>query len=581
MLYNLKKRRCVGLFNDIKDFLLSFLKKLRSKQFIKKSTGIIVICVLTILIPISIAVCYNEFVKREQQSTLPTISVSLFDLNGNLIETDTTREDIIERSPLANIFYNLYLTKTEANKPLEFSEKPNFSFTIDNNSSISSFNCYFNENAKSSYIEDQSGDFYSLNTDAYSLLLKSAYAEAIYTESAPPSLYTPLNDIVIPSQANWTYTLSDDSEKSSNNYETTEELLTYRIAGAITFAFSRTPNICNVTVDTTNDITVFSGTIEELTTLTAEENSELIVTINAEWKASGDFTSYGTQQYKFKIICSEPSVFDMSKTEATGGEIILLSVSDVDNTDSIIYSPLLELSEEIQASTSTTAKALKELYSYKPIFIKKGNNAYALLPIPFGSPTTDFHFSLSCGISKSELTVHIKESSSNELTITSTDPSKDIALSRAQKAEFSRITFHLKHSQSETLLLSDDFLSPTDYGFTLSNKYGSHINNSFTLLANTYNALSEDGISVKSASIGIVSSVGHSELLGNYVIVDHGMGISTWYCGLSDVSVQEKDILKKGDVVGRAGSSSLLCKNGVNVIFSVGEILVNPDEFLK
>ena len=84
---------------------------------------------------------------------------------------------------------------------------------------------------------------------------------------------------------------------------------------------------------------------------------------------------------------------------------------------------------------------------------------------------------------------------------------------------------------------------------------------------------------MRSAGIGIVSLAGHSELLGNFVIVDHGMGVLTWYCGLSDVCVKEKDILKTGDILGRAGSSSLLCENGVNLVFSVGGILVDPNNF--
>ena len=83
-------------------------------------------------------------------------------------------------------------------------------------------------------------------------------------------------------------------------------------------------------------------------------------------------------------------------------------------------------------------------------------------------------------------------------------------------------------------------------------------------------------MSVQSANIGVVSIIGTSPLLGNYVIVDHGMGLLTWYCGLFDVNVDENDIIKKGDVIGRAGSSSLLCENGVNIICSVGGILIDP-----
>jgi septal ring factor EnvC (AmiA/AmiB activator) len=55
------------------------------------------------------------------------------------------------------------------------------------------------------------------------------------------------------------------------------------------------------------------------------------------------------------------------------------------------------------------------------------------------------------------------------------------------------------------------------------------------------------------------------------------MGLLSWYCGLSAVSVKENDILKKGDTIGRAGSSSIFCENGVNILTSVGGVLINPD----
>ena len=83
-----------------------------------------------------------------------------------------------------------------------------------------------------------------------------------------------------------------------------------------------------------------------------------------------------------------------------------------------------------------------------------------------------------------------------------------------------------------------------------------------------------------SLAAGRVMQVGHSELLGNYVIVDHGLGLSTWYCGLSDTNVSLGDFIKKGDILGKAGSSSALCNNGVNIICSVGEVLIDPNNII-
>ena len=569
------------MFSDIKDFLLSFFYKLRSKAFIKKFAWLIIICALTVFIPLSIALCYNAFIQEEKKNTSPIISVSLFDSSGNLIDSVSTQKNIINASPLVNVFYNLSNSKTEITKPLEFNEAPNMSFTLKNDNEEATFRCYFDENAKSSYMEDEYGNFYSLSNEDYSEFLTTSYTEKIYEDSAPPVLYTIVGDPVLPKRVEWTYTISDDSERISKNYESTEELLTYRIARTIGFDFSSVPDNCDITVKSLTGEVVFSGTPEELTTLTATENSELLVTVNAKWKKQDSTDCYGNLEYEFKILCAEPSTFHINKTEATGGQVILLTVSDVDKVESIIYEPVSKLLNETATATDPSAKALQELYSYRPIFVKKGSQAYALLPVPINIPDTSFTFSLSCGISKSELTVNLKKATANEITVEVDDPFINTPLMNARKAEFSRIISYLEHSTDSTLLLSESCLLPTEYGFTQKYGYNTKINGSFNLLANTYSATLPDGISVQSASIGRVSLVGRSDLLGNYVIIDHGMGVCTWYCGLSDVSVNERDIVKKGDPIGRAGSTSLMCENGVNLICSVGGILIDPSELIS
>lgn len=558
------------MFSDIKEFLLSFWMKLKSKNTIKKSAGLIVICLLTVLIPISIAVCYVQFIKGGQKVVSPDISVLLYNADGKLTDSETTQEDIIDASSFAGLFYKMSESKIRAQKPAEFNETPNMSFTVMYNSVSETFKCYFNEDGASSYLMDSSGSFYSPDPLAYSMFLSSPYAEPIYKESSPPILYTPLNDKVISKTTEWTYVLNNGSEKSSSNYETTDNVLTYRIAGAINFSFSRIPDTCTVTVKTLSEDTVFTGSLEKLASLTVEENSELLVSIVANWEKSEKLSSYGIQRYEFKIICVEPSTFDISATEAVGGDILVLSVSNVDNVNSIIYSPLILPTDEESFKNDSFAKALNELYSYQPIFIKDGANAYALLPIPAGIPDTDFTFSLSCGISKAKLTLKLKSSTAKKVDI------GEIELTNAQKSEFSRRLFHLKHSKNDVLLINGDFIFPDSYGFAQAQSYNSSINNSFTLYATSYTSSGANGTSVQSANVGIVSEVGYSPLLGNYVIVDHGMGLLTWYCGLSDVGVAEKDIVKKGDSVGRSGSSSMLCENGVNIICSVGGILIDP-----
>ena len=556
----------------IKSGFTLFFKKYFTRQNVKNFIGPIIIAVLTISIPLLIFFCFNQFKSDSQENKPQAISVSLFDADGTLIDSATTQEDIIDTSPLANLFYQLSYSKVKAQKPAEFDKKQTMSYVITYNSETMTFKCYFEENSESSYLEDQNGSFFAPDAVAYSMLLASPYSETIYKESSPPTLCTPLDEEIIPNQAEWTYILTDGTSKISSNYKTTDEILTYRIEGSITLRFSRTPDLYAITAKTLSGETVFSGDPEDFSSFNVDENTELLISINAKWKENEDFTSYGNQHYEFKIICSKPSTFNISSKAAAGGQVLFLSVSDVYGNDTIYYSPISTLSDEEKEASDDATHALKELYSYTPIFVREGSNAYALLPIPANIPDTEFTFSLSCGISRENITLTLKKSNPTEILNT------NATLTGAQKAEFSRILFYLKHSTNDVLLLNESFAFPDTYGFIQTQKYNSNINDSFTLLANSYTANNQSGISVRSANLGIVSEVGSSPLLGNYVIVDHGMGLLSWYCGLSDVSVRENDIVKKGAPIGRAGSSSLICENGVNVICSVGGILINPAE---
>ena len=572
------------MFNDIKAFILSIWDKLHSKNFIKRFSWLIVTSVLTLLIPLSIAICYMQIVEKEKNIESPTITVSIFEPNGDILYSDETTEQFLKDSYLSHLLYDLSSSKEKATKPIGFAKEQTMGFSVKYGDELFKYSCYFEEDVGESYMEDQNGEFYAPDATAYLSFLNSSYAEMIYKEASPPSLYTALEESVTPLSSEWNYLLENKKEVSAKKTETTDEILSYRITGAIDFKFSRKPDSCQIEIKKLDGTLVFSGKTDELSKITADEGDELLIKMNAEWKSNEEFSSHGHQEYEFKIICSEPATFALSSMAAYGGQVIVISAYNITATDTVAYSivsddPLSTYSGFI-SSLSKEDKALYELYSYQPIFTKGGSNAYALLPIPANVPQTTLKFSLSCGISKAEFSIDIKEAIQTDITVDAKDQNKKISISSAESAEFMRTILSLKHSDSDMLLTYEKFLSPESYGFTSNYSYNTKVNDSFCFLANSYTAPSAFEGSVKSIGIGRVYLSGSSDILGNYVIVDHGMGLLSWYCGLSTVNVEAGDIVTSKDSLGLVGSSSLLCENGVNVMCSVGGILVNPNEIL-
>lgn len=572
------------MLNDIKDFIVSFWKKLHAKKLFKRYAWLIIACLLTLLIPLTIAFGYIYFIKEPPKVDAVNISVELYDPDGMIIANEKTQEDILEASQLAKLFYDLSSSKIRADKPEEFSKKQTMSFSITYGNEKSSFKCYFEEDVSQSYIEDKNGNFFSPDVIAYDNLLNSNFGEIIYKESVPPTLCTADNTSILPYEVDWSYLRANGKATTSKNFDTTPDLRKYHTAGAIDLSFSREPTKCEITVQQTNGKLHTFTSLKELSSLNASEGDELLIKIDAEWsEANSSISSFGKQAYEFAILCSKPSLFTLSSNEAFGGEFIIISISNVDNADSIKYLPDIPESHktaDLWERSTKTYKALDALYNYKPIFAKEGSHAYALLPIPSGIPDMNFDFSLSCGISRASFSLELKAPTLSDISFSESSPNKNITLTSGQKAEFSRIVFSLTHITNDLKLFDGEFLSPEDHGFAKNIGYNTVINGSFDMLANNYSAKEIGGTPILSLAAGRVMQVGHSELLGNYVIVDHGLGLSTWYCGLSDTNVSLGDFIKKGDILGKAGSSSALCNNGVNIICSVGEVLIDPNNII-
>ncbi|WP_163194214.1 M23 family metallopeptidase [Clostridium thermarum] len=62
------------------------------------------------------------------------------------------------------------------------------------------------------------------------------------------------------------------------------------------------------------------------------------------------------------------------------------------------------------------------------------------------------------------------------------------------------------------------------------------------------------GTEVKSCSDGVVKSIGEDEILGKYIVIDHGIGVETKYANLEEVTVENGAAVNSGEVIGFSGA---------------------------
>lgn len=63
------------------------------------------------------------------------------------------------------------------------------------------------------------------------------------------------------------------------------------------------------------------------------------------------------------------------------------------------------------------------------------------------------------------------------------------------------------------------------------------------------------GVRFACAYDGTVESVGQNENAGNYILMNHGDGLQTYYCHCSEILVEEGAVIRSGEIIGLVGET--------------------------
>ncbi len=91
-----------------------------------------------------------------------------------------------------------------------------------------------------------------------------------------------------------------------------------------------------------------------------------------------------------------------------------------------------------------------------------------------------------------------------------------------------------------------------------------------------------EGFPIWAIAAGRVAHIGHDYLLeGNITVIDHGLGIFSSYLHQSAFLVKIGDEVKKGDVIGRVGSTGNSISPHLHLALRIGRALVDPIQFIE
>lgn len=570
------------MLEDIKKFFESLWRKLRSGKK-KISPFVILLCALIVTIPTSLAVYYAYFYEDTSGLSTNYVEVNLYDAKGALLSSEKVTEANVRGSSLVELFYNINVAKKQIMVLEELIEAPNYSFTFRINENTNRYFCYFSSSAQDSFIKDENGNFFSIDEESYRAFLLSSFSEAAYSIATPPKLITGNGDIVTPSSVKWQYKKDDGKEYTSGSYSVSSTVSTYKIGGAVNLSFDRTPDLCNVVLRKSDGEQIYDGSLEDLHFVTVETGTHLNARITATWKNGDSVSCFGEQSYDFNIILGDRSEFYISGSTVSCGEFLIISATNVDDTAKMVFSIQESISGNIFVTDGSPEKeALEHLLSIDPPFVFDGELARAIIPFSANTPTGKYTVSIAFGATRETFEVEVTNKDfSHHLQIDKTSEDLSPFISNSAYSALYSTLESIESANDQTILFGDGFASPSDNGFKVGYSYDNVISSNdekitFTAIGNEYIASTAGGQSVSALCAGIVVGKGYCQYLGHYVVLEHGMGLRTWYCLLSSAEVAEGDIVATGQTIGKCGNKGPLSASGFMLLCTVYETPIDP-----
>jgi murein DD-endopeptidase MepM/ murein hydrolase activator NlpD len=90
-----------------------------------------------------------------------------------------------------------------------------------------------------------------------------------------------------------------------------------------------------------------------------------------------------------------------------------------------------------------------------------------------------------------------------------------------------------------------------------------------------------EGTRVRAMNTGEVRLVRNFTIYGNTIVIDHGLGVMSFYMHLSSVNVKEGDRVVRGEIIGRSGSTGYAEHPHLHLTVRIDGVSIDPMKFME
>ena len=216
----------------------------------------------------------------------------------------------------------------------------------------------------------------------------------------------------------------------------------------------------------------------------------------------------------------------------------------------------------------------------KPVFASLGNRNYvSYVPVGFAQTPGEYDIYVSAGgedfvghVSVREREYEVQELTIDEEVAASTTGST-ANIDYAQKIKPTLFT------AEKEIYWSGLFVQPVQGPITTEFGIFRYVNGSEKAQRHTgIDIAAPEGTPVPASNSGKVVYAGDTISTGGSVVIDHGCGLKSFYYHLSSVDVKTGDVVSKGDVIGKVGSTGFATGPHLHFEVKIGEYPVSPWE---
>ncbi len=535
------------------------------KNFDFKKILLIVISVVILFIPTYISIySYNSKQPDTDITSITTLTISDPEGRSNSVTSDNDPSGIIA------LFNSINQSGTPISSlPEEFTGVSFLLVTYTTDESALSFKYYFTTDSSNCYFADPEGKIYKIAVPQAKEFLGTTYSVYLYKTATPPVLTASGTDVIYANALNWFYLVSGGTYQQFEYAPAVNEDLTYDVGNNFTFAFSIEPSDSNLKVYDGEEL-LYDGALNAFT-LDNDRNKNLRFAITANWSQTPECEFYGSASYLFNADVLAPAEFKLGESAIEHGDVVVLSGINVTDISSI---------------TVSFDPALPNAFA--PKFYADGDLVHALIPFSYDVPNGKYQITVSYGVTTQTLSLDVGESrygfdkkpsnySASEALISTFYAEEDIAAYNALYSDICKKTEGLKYFSGAFINYENaGTLTPKASNIRLGFSREQILKDGRTFKHDGIDFEVKAGIDVPAMSSGMVAYTGFCDVLGHFVVIDHGYGLKTWYAHLSEISVSAGDIVRTSQALGKTGNSGFIVENRLHVQFTVFDIPVAP-----